>query len=731
MKKKLTAFLLILALLCALLPQTLLLVSAENPISGTCGENLTWSYDESTGRLTIEGSGDMTDYEWESDVPWFTFRESISGVTFPDGLTSIGDNAFCYCTKLFSAVIPNSVSKFGSSAFWGCKSLAYITFPEVITEIGSAAFELTAFYNNSSNWDGSALYVNDWLVALKTNYSGSFEVRAGTRNIAPNAFNQCSGVTEIILPQGLAYIGAYAFYACKALTKIELPEGITTIEIGTFSNCESLKRIEIPSGVFSIEEDAFYSCSELSEVVLHEGVVSIGKSAFEGCFSLKTIILPKSLETIGDRAFRSSSIETIAIPENVKSIGNGTFNYCTGLTSITIPDGVTRIGNDTFQNCTSMKSITIPSSVTSIGKNAFDFCEELEEVHIFDIAAWCEISFESNPLAFAERLYLNEKLVTELVIPYGVTRIGDYTFDSLATLTSVSIPNSVTSIGIRAFSGCEGLTSVILPDSVTCIEDETFNGCSGLTSVTIPNSVITIGEYAFGWCDNLSDVYFGGTEEEWNEITIGEYNVWLMDATFHFGALSVDPCEGYTDVKANSWYYSATQFVIDRGIMGSTSTSELTFEPSTKCSRSMIMSMLYRLAGAEKPAYETKFSDVPEGKWFTDAIIWAANAGIVNGYTDGRFGPNDMVSREQLAVILKAYTEKIASKATSQTANLSTFPDNAKVTWSKASVSWAVAVGLISGKSNNGQTLLDPQGQATRAEVASILMRFIENIIEA
>lgn len=191
------------------------------------------------------------------------------------------------------------------------------------------------------------------------------------------------------------------------------------------------------------------------------------------------------------------------------------------------------------------------------------------------------------------------------------------------------------------------------------------------------------------------------------------------------------PSEKYTDVPAEgNWAHAGIDFVIDRGIMGSTKTDDLTFEPNTACSRAMIVSMLYRLAGSPTTSFEGRFSDVAPGQWYSAAVIWAYRKGVVSGYDNGHFGPNDLVTREQLAVILKGYAEKIAGLDTSKRASLADFPDEDKVTWSRDAVRWAVAESLISGKSNNGRTILDPQGKASRAEVASILMRFIQNIIE-
>ena len=188
----------------------------------------------------------------------------------------------------------------------------------------------------------------------------------------------------------------------------------------------------------------------------------------------------------------------------------------------------------------------------------------------------------------------------------------------------------------------------------------------------------------------------------------------------------IDPCEGYTDIDREGWYHTYADFVIDRGLMGTTNPDGLTFEPNTSCTRSMIVTILYSLAGKPEVDFEDQFPDVKDNQWYTDPVMWAYQNEIVSGYDTGYFGTNDKVTREQLAVIFKAYAEKIEKRDTSVRAELADFADSNKVTWSKDAVAWAVAAGLISGKPGaNGTTLLDPQGKASRAEVAVILTKFL------
>ncbi len=217
-------------------------------------------------------------------------------------------------------------------------------------------------------------------------------------------------------------------------------------------------------------------------------VTNIGEWAFSSCRSLTSVMLPDSVTSIGDRAFLyCHSLTSVVIPDNVTSIGAAAFEYCDSLTSVEIHSG--SIGEDAFEDCDSLTSVVIGDGVTSIGEWAFGGCDSLTSVYYTgDIANWCAIEFEgatSNPLSYGAGLYINNTLVTELIIPDNVTSIGDY-----------------------AFRGCESLTSVVIGDGVTSIGDRAFSSCDGLTSIT-----------------------FNGTTEQWDAIPKGDYWKYRVPAT--------------------------------------------------------------------------------------------------------------------------------------------------------------------------------------------------------
>lgn len=227
----------------------------------------------------------------------------------------------------------------------------------------------------------------------------------------------------------------------------------------------------------------------------------------------------------------------------------------------------------------------------------------------------------------------------------------------------------------------------------------------------------------YSFAEDVSVTINGSDELVDNDNTMfsdGKWYIYSID-------FEICPSAAFSDAPGEShWAHEGIDFCIGNKIMGSTRTDKLTFEPETDCTRAMVVSMLYRISNVAEVKYANEFPDVKADAWYADAVAWAKRNNVVSGYDNGNFGPNDKVSREQLAVILMKYTQNVLHKDVSTTTHIYWFADSDKVTWSKEYMQWAVANGLISGAEINGKTYLLPKDCATREQVASIFMRYMK-----
>ncbi len=284
-------------------------------VSGTCGENLNWKLTDD-GTLTISGTGDMTDYAFDI-APWYKYVRDITNVTIKDGVTYIGDYAFCYCSNLTDIVIPTSVRSIGCGVFEYCNNLNGIWVNE-----GSDHYSSD---NNGCLFNAERTK----LVQVPAAYNGSYTIPDSVVGIEAAAFCNCVGLTGVDIPNTMISIGENAFMHCSNLLKLNLPDGLKSIGRGAFACCFALEEVSIPSGIKVIEENTFQFCESLASISIPNSVTTLGGNAFEWCLALTDITIPKSVTYIGDRAFAFCwSLESVTvfnsacvIPDDISAMG--------------------------------------------------------------------------------------------------------------------------------------------------------------------------------------------------------------------------------------------------------------------------------------------------------------------------------------------------------------------------------------------------------------------------
>lgn len=374
--------------------------------------------------------------------------------------------------------------------------------------------------------------------------------------IGNSAFAYCRDLTSVTLPETIIGIMSYAFDSCESLTTIQIPARTGVVADDAFDGCDVLESITVAAGSTAFKSvDGVLMEYDGSTIVRYpagkadtaytvpDGVADFGYGAFEDCDNLTEVTLPASFEYFDAHFKYCDYLQSVAVAEgnpNFKSVDgilyskDGSVLYCyptdkkgdafaipagtttlamsafygnMNILSVTAPDSLREIGSSAFYDCMNLQSVTLPDSMDSIGSDAFSFCYDL----------------------------------TDLKLPSRVETMYGWTFCYCQSLTEINLPDNITKINAGMFQGCSGLTSVEIPSAVTSIDMYAFYDCSGMNYVTIPAAVTTICEGAFDGCDALTDVYFAGSEAEWNAVTIESENDPLLNATIHYGAASTTP----------------------------------------------------------------------------------------------------------------------------------------------------------------------------------------------
>lgn len=505
-------------------------------------------------------------------------------VMLPDGVTTIGESAFSGCSALSEIVLPDSVNSIGTGAFSDCKSLVELHLPDSVSIIAKETFENCSSLARLSIPDGVTSI--GWSAFSGCSSLTEIVLPDSVNSIHTSAFMDCTSLVTISIPDGVRSIGEGAFSRCSSLTEIVLPPGITTIEFAVFSGCSALQRVTIPDGVTAIKSGAFSSCYSLTEIALPDSLTQVDVNAFMGNINLQTIAvssqntvftseggalyskdktvllaypgaagsveIPEGVTRIASMALLGARLSSITIPASMETIEEDAFWQCAqllevyNLSSLDIIAGNSGNGGVAAQAKHVYTSSDVPSSLTTT-PDGYRFYADGDTVYLMgylgEKATQLDLpaNFAGKPYAIYARAFWCNPWLERVVIPEGVTEIGDGAFAYCSVLTEITIPASVThigedvfwecsalrgiqlpdaliKIGNRAFQGCTALCEITLPASMTDIGNSLFNGCKSLNRITISPNLQYIDRDMFAGCSSLTDIDFCGTQAQWDEI---------------------------------------------------------------------------------------------------------------------------------------------------------------------------------------------------------------------
>ena len=515
--------------------------------------------------------------------------------------------------------------------------------------------------------------------------------------------------------------------------------------------------LQIPSEidgrpVTRIKETAFYQNNSITSVTIPDSVMELGFNTFAECAALESIDFGRTLEQLpGGVCAACESLHTVVLPPRLREIGNYAFNYCSALTSLELPSSLTKIGDSAFDSSRIHQPL-FPTGIEEIGYFAF-WETHVKMVYLSPVFRYKNLLvYENNPsdvYPITERFmvyhrgtpaetYVNlvtgqhSRLTKVFALPDGgrlfMTKTGVYQLEN-GEMTLIFFPASdyegqdvvepyvngypVTTVSAHAFQQANDngfLAPIVLPPTVKTISESAFSDLGQAISVYIPDSVTEIHPLAFAGATSVTIYGTAGSEVERFAKAHGY--------TFVAAEVNMLP---FTDVRQGAWYYPAVFYAYFNGVMNGVSSTR--FAPTQPMSRAMLVQVLYNLSGS--PSEDAGFADVAEGSWYYNAVCWAAANGIVNGKSPTRFAPNDPVTRQQAVTILQRYAAGFGPAEGSEDA-LSGFEDEAKVSaYARPAMCWAVETGLITGTTS---TTLSPNSPMTRAQIATVLMRFLQQM---
>ena len=444
--------------------------------------------------------------------------DQLVTISLTDGVTVIGTKAFKDCDLLTTFNLPTSLTTIGQEAFYNDHQLATaLTFPDGLETIGPDAFN-HCYVIPSVTFNQGLKTIGDW--AFKENYIAVFNQLPSTvTTLGRYAFENCDALIEMTLPAAITVVPEQLFYKCDRLERVTLAEGTTSIGNSAFSECKVLSECNYNQSTLTTIGNYAFKNTAFQTVTLPNSITEIGYNAFSNCQQLTSINVPTGISYVPNSFVRDCPVLTsVNIPTGINTIREYAFYNCPMLTAITLNDNITEIQKDAFYNCTSLALTALPANLQTIGSWAFGNCEAFSTLTLpttltsiggdaFRGSGLTAITLTAVPTTFGVDVFYECDKLALVNLPDGLTSLPGYTFGKCTSLTNINLPASLTEIGEYAFSN-SGLTSIDIPETVTTIRRYAFEG-TALTVVRIPNSVTTMQEYVFQNCKQLTAAYMG------------------------------------------------------------------------------------------------------------------------------------------------------------------------------------------------------------------------------
>ena len=678
-------------------------------------------------------------------------------VTLPDSVTSIGRYGIAMCSKLTGMSIPKGVTGIGDFGLAG-NGLTAITLPDGLQSLGRGAF------------DSCASLTNTTLPAAITAVPGK-------------CFADCTKLLNVKYAGTVTAIGDLAFESCKALTAAPIPETVTAIGASAFTGCTALTDVTIPAGVSTIPEDCFRGCTALADIDLPGTVTSVGHNAFTGCTALKDVRCYGAAPAVEPGSSEAHSFEPATVTIHYNPAMNWTLDADGKWQGYTVSDkgACTHTDYGTTERtvpATCGKAGRVDTSCSNCGEVISTRELQPTGAHVWGNGVVTTAPTETTPGVRTFTCSGCDQTRTEAIPATGT---HDYKFTKTVAPTCTD-----GGYDLYTCSGCGATEQRNLTDAaghkwdggtVTTAPTETTPGvrtftctvCGQTRTETIPATgahdyrftktfapTCTDGGYDLYTCSgcgaterrNLTDA----AGHKWDNGTVTTAptettpgvrtytcTVCSQTRTEAIPATGASTCTGgpscpsygLHDVAGpDYWAHKGIDYCVRNRLMSGVGAG--TFSPDTACTRAQIVKILYNLSGnqTDYSYYYLPFTDVAPGAWYYNAVAWAYCNDVTSGTSATTFTPNAAITRQQLVTFLYRYTVKYAPEFTGNAAPISAFPDAGSVAnWAYAAMSWAVGNGLIKGNAHdNGLDYLDPNGSATRAQTATIIMRYCQLI---